>query len=119
MKFRSIFVTAALIYQAIALGTLHRHKHKSVARFEPDDHASDDLWQRVACKGGRLVAAMLGTDEDAGKRIEDKRTPPSAASFWQGNLNGSYTILPNEIALTKDSRAGQVGMDRFPHEQPR
>ncbi|KAF1956344.1 hypothetical protein CC80DRAFT_362839, partial [Byssothecium circinans] len=51
-----------------------------------DEIAEDELWDKASCKGGRLVAAMLGTDEDAGKLIDDKRTPPSAASHWQGDL---------------------------------
>lgn len=54
--------------------------------FEPDDTASEELWDKRCCTGAKLVAAMLGSDEEAGKMYQDQRTPPSLASRWQGDL---------------------------------
>ncbi|KAF1844423.1 uncharacterized protein K460DRAFT_250326, partial [Cucurbitaria berberidis CBS 394.84] len=56
-----------------------------VQRFDDDDLASDQDWSTYTHKGGALLCALKGTDETAGRQLNDKRTPPSAASPWTGD----------------------------------
>lgn len=55
--------------------------------FDPKNYADADMWNLYAdVKGEHLVCLMQATDKGAGFLIEDKRTPPSAASPWTGDL---------------------------------
>ncbi|KAF2637896.1 hypothetical protein P280DRAFT_85746 [Massarina eburnea CBS 473.64] len=88
MKLPFALLATVLVWNVLALVA---PRSKLVPRFDEDDVASNELWQRVTCKGGRLIAAMLGSDEDAGKLIDDKRTPSSASSVWQGDLKSELS----------------------------
>lgn len=54
--------------------------------FDDWDVSSDADWELYTRKGGALMCGLLGTDQTAGRLLNDKRTPPSAASAWQGDL---------------------------------
>ncbi|XPS75852.1 hypothetical protein M3J09_007918 [Ascochyta lentis] len=54
--------------------------------FFDDDLASDADWKKFTEKGGALMCGLNGNDEEAGLQMGDKRTPPSAASPWTGDL---------------------------------
>lgn len=59
--------------------------------FEPDETAHQTVWDAARCKGEQLVAAMLVSDEQAGKIFQ--RNPPSMRSQWQGDLRRELFIL--------------------------
>lgn len=63
--------------------TIHR-------RFDEKSLASDELWEKAFCKGGKLVELMTDSDAEAGPKIEQtkNRKEPSARSDWQGDLKG-------------------------------
>ncbi|KAI8936195.1 hypothetical protein NX059_006626 [Plenodomus lindquistii] len=54
--------------------------------FGPGAIANDALWKQYVAKGEHLICLMQATDAGAGYLIEDKRSPPSAASRWTGDL---------------------------------
>ncbi|KAL6703941.1 hypothetical protein ACN47E_008879 [Coniothyrium glycines] len=54
--------------------------------FFDDDLASAADWTTYTQKGGALMCALTSNDEAAGLLLHDKRTPPSAASIWRGDL---------------------------------
>jgi hypothetical protein len=59
--------------------------------FDPDDLASAELWEQAKCKGEQFLAAMQGSDEDAGKVFGSTKTPPTMRSEWQGDLTEALT----------------------------
>ncbi|KAJ4341283.1 hypothetical protein N0V95_007289 [Ascochyta clinopodiicola] len=61
-------------------------RDRAVHGFFDDDLASDADWKKFTDKGGALMCSLNGNDEEAGLHIGDKRTPPSAASPWTGDL---------------------------------
>jgi hypothetical protein len=61
--------------------------------YDPRFPASDELWSNALCKGSRFVAAMLGTDEDAGRAFGSTKTPPTIRSEWQGGLHGNIQLV--------------------------
>ncbi|OAL50382.1 hypothetical protein IQ07DRAFT_509705 [Pyrenochaeta sp. DS3sAY3a] len=84
---------------AAALGALSRFLHgpgfgpglgpgpELAIDFDPSRwYADDELWERYVQKGEHLVCLMQATDRGAGFLIQDTRTPPSAASPWNGDL---------------------------------
>lgn len=56
--------------------------------FDPDDIASDESWSWYKQKGMWYSCLLDMSDENAGKGLEDKRTPPSAEAVWRGDLHG-------------------------------
>ncbi|UPX16374.1 uncharacterized protein EKO05_0006781 [Ascochyta rabiei] len=59
----------------------------AVQGFFDDDMASDADWKKFTDKGCALAYGLNGNDQEAGLQMGDKRTPPSAASPWTGDLN--------------------------------
>ncbi|CAO2652640.1 Nn.00g009230.m01.CDS01 [Neocucurbitaria sp. VM-36] len=58
--------------------------------FDEDDQANEEDWERYAHKGGSLMCGLLGTDQAAGRQMNDRRNPPSAASTWIGDLKQEF-----------------------------
>lgn len=56
--------------------------------FDPKVFANDDMWKQYLAKGEHLNCLMHATDKGAGFLINDKRTQPSAASKWSGDMRG-------------------------------
>jgi hypothetical protein len=67
--------------------------------FDGEDLASE-LWNKAKCRGERFVAAMMGTDEEAGKAFASEKTPPTMRSEWQGDMTGKV-FLPLSSPLLK------------------
>lgn len=64
---------------------VHNHQLLPRALWNPNNIASDAIWNAAVLNGGRLTCQMRRTDIDAGKVIGDRRNPPSAASpFSEG-----------------------------------
>ncbi|CAO2649457.1 Nn.00g068420.m01.CDS01 [Neocucurbitaria sp. VM-36] len=59
--------------------------------FDPDEPADQETWEYFVLKGGALMCAMRNSDKFAGEWLNDARTPPSAASVWQGDLKQELT----------------------------
>ncbi|KAH7406736.1 hypothetical protein DE146DRAFT_753290 [Phaeosphaeria sp. MPI-PUGE-AT-0046c] len=59
---------------------------RPASAFWDDDLASSADFEKAADKGGALICALQGTDRTAGLLLRDKRSPPSAASAWTGDL---------------------------------
>lgn len=62
--------------------------------FNPNDIASDAVWQRYIEKGEFYQCLFECTDRLAGKGLQDTRTPPSAESIWQGDLVSESLFSP-------------------------
>ncbi|KAJ4316879.1 hypothetical protein N0V94_005221 [Neodidymelliopsis sp. IMI 364377] len=58
----------------------------AVQGFFDDEYADDADWKKFTKKGGALMCGMNQDDKYAGEQLSDKRTPPSAASEWKGDL---------------------------------
>lgn len=56
--------------------------------FDIKKYADDNMWKKYVEKGEHWNCIMDATDAGAGFLIEDTRKPPSAASPWQGDLQG-------------------------------
>ncbi|KAF2447265.1 hypothetical protein P171DRAFT_430173 [Karstenula rhodostoma CBS 690.94] len=82
------FTACVALAHSHAKITLPAPTHRLSRRFDADELASDEDWKDASCKGGRLIGLMLGTDEEAGPKIESTKdnNPPSAKSEWQGDL---------------------------------
>jgi hypothetical protein len=65
-------------------------------KFDPDNIASDEAWEKYKAKGTWYICLLDLSNENAGKGLKDSRTPPSAESKWQGNLQ-STAINPQNI----------------------
>lgn len=65
--------------------TISSASRPHIAVFD-DDTASAADFDRFALKGGALMCALEGTDQTAGRQLQDTRNPPSAASLWVGDL---------------------------------
>ncbi|KAJ4298009.1 hypothetical protein N0V90_005908 [Kalmusia sp. IMI 367209] len=68
--------------------TLKSAEFRFIRGFDSVTLADDEKWTITRCKGAKLVALMLATDQKAGPQIEELkgRNPPSAKSAWQGDL---------------------------------
>lgn len=62
--------------------------------FNPNDIASDAIWQKYIEKGEFYQCLFECTDRLAGKGLQDTRTPPSAESIWQGDLVSESLFAP-------------------------
>lgn len=60
--------------------------------FDPDNLASDELWNVHVGKGEKFTCRMKATDAGAGWLIGDQRKPPSAVSPWKGDLKSKRQI---------------------------
>ncbi|KAF2621471.1 hypothetical protein BU25DRAFT_379643, partial [Macroventuria anomochaeta] len=70
-----------------------RFRRDSVVHdFFDGDHASEVDWKKFAEKGSALMCGLNGDDEEAGIQMGDKRTPPSAASPWTGDLTRELVV---------------------------
>lgn len=61
-------------------------KRTIVRRFTDLDEASDEDFSKIANKGGALMCAIEGSNQTAGRQINDKHNPPSGASVFTGDL---------------------------------
>jgi hypothetical protein len=68
------------------LATLDLDPSRSKVDFWYDDYASQEDWDKYIHKGGALMFGLAGNDETAGRQMEDPRTPPSARSQFNGDL---------------------------------
>lgn len=59
--------------------------------FNPNNLASDGIWDKYQKKGDHYQCLFEANDEGAGRLVEDTRTPPSAASVWKGSQYCEYT----------------------------
>ncbi|KAJ4326111.1 hypothetical protein N0V94_000273 [Neodidymelliopsis sp. IMI 364377] len=78
---------------AVPFGTIDNAKFRQPSlvqtagqRFDPGDIASDEAWEIYKAKGNWYTCLLDLSNENAGKGLKDSRTPPSAESRWQGNL---------------------------------
>jgi hypothetical protein len=80
-------------YQRVNLSLGHRlgqsaSKPKNLeiqTAFDPNKHASEDVWNKAKCKGERLLAGMKATDEEAGRMFQDPRNPSTIQSDFKGD----------------------------------
>ncbi|KAJ4986345.1 hypothetical protein SVAN01_08162 [Stagonosporopsis vannaccii] len=82
--------TSALLQRKDTFGNARRSarlkRDDRVQSFFDEDFASEADWTKFTNKGGALMCGLNGDDEKAGQQMGDKRTPPSAASPWTGDL---------------------------------
>ena len=77
--------------------------------FDPAKYANDVMWKNyVEVKGEHLVCLMQATDKGAGFLQEDKRTTPSAASPWAGDLKSECLRTRAESSANVSRRAGNM-----------
>jgi len=99
MKLQLLLSGFAVTYLALAGSVLRNPSDNTVdgnlalstnttllRRFWDDDVSSDADWAKYTSKGGTLMCGLEGTDLTAGHQLWDTRTPPSAASVWNGDL---------------------------------
>jgi hypothetical protein len=56
--------------------------------YDANNIASDSIWHKYQQKGSHYQCLFEANDENAGRLIEDNRTPPSAQSIWKGSMYG-------------------------------
>ncbi|KAF1364864.1 hypothetical protein EJ07DRAFT_54177, partial [Lizonia empirigonia] len=61
-------------------------------QYEPDNIAPDAIWDKYMKKGYHYQCLFEANDEDAGRLIEDLRTPPSAQSIWKGSMEADRRV---------------------------
>ncbi|KAJ4361646.1 hypothetical protein N0V95_001723 [Ascochyta clinopodiicola] len=76
---------------AVPFGTLSNVKFSEqslvqTANIDFNDIASDEAWNKYKAKGLYYGCLLDMSNENAGKAMNDLRTPPSAESVWQGDL---------------------------------
>lgn len=63
---------------------------QTAGEYNPNNLASDGIWDKYQKKGNHYQCLFEANDEDAGRLVEDTRTPPSAASIWKGSMYGKW-----------------------------
>lgn len=62
-------------------------------RWEALELADAKVFEDARCKGERFLAAMKGSDVEAGKLLAPQVNPPSMRSVWQGDLECKSSIV--------------------------
>ncbi|KZM22840.1 hypothetical protein ST47_g6020 [Ascochyta rabiei] len=57
---------------------------QTAGEYNPSNLASDAIWDKYRKKGDHYQCLFEANDENAGRLVEDSRTPPSAQSVWKG-----------------------------------
>ncbi|KAJ4355083.1 hypothetical protein N0V95_003246 [Ascochyta clinopodiicola] len=71
--------------------------------YDANNIASDAIWDKYQKKGDHYQCLFEANDENAGRLIEDPRTPPSAQSVWKGGMYADrHTWNWHEVYFDED-----------------